>query len=76
MCHVIESLSNHGLAGDMYSNGCREAAKAPPAVKKADMTSDGCDAPGENRGRLGVQNALMPVSSRPIVSWWIVSVPS
>jgi Zn-dependent M28 family amino/carboxypeptidase len=23
-----------------------------------------------------VQNALMPVSSRPITSWWIVSVPS
>ncbi len=24
----------------------------------------------------GDQNALMPVSSRPMVSWWIVSVPS
>ena len=41
-------------------------------VKAADTLAT---APPVSASR-AVQNALMPVSSRPTVSWWMVSVPS
>ena len=44
-----------------------------PDVKKADRPNHGLEAAIPMRRD---QKALMPVSSRPIVSWWIVSVPS
>jgi hypothetical protein len=44
-----------------------------PDVKKADRPDYGVVAVLPMRRD---QKALMPVSSRPIVSWWIVSVPS
>jgi hypothetical protein len=33
-------------------------------------------APRAGLTRVRTQNALIPVNSRPMVSWWIVSVPS
>lgn len=46
-------------------------ALPPDFVKKADAKD--CIFHATHRA---CQNALIPVSSRPIVSWWIVSVPS
>jgi hypothetical protein len=65
------ALMHTASAGD-------EAPAAMRVAVRVRTASDGQQCPriGQTCGCRRCQKALRPVSVRPIVSWWIVSVPS